>query len=80
MATKKMPKLDNEAKIKAITLSGKGPKDSVNISIRKIDNGFILSHSSMGKDGYQSSETYHPKEPNIADFTKAKKMPKVRST
>lgn len=36
------------------------------ISVRKIDNGFIVRHSSSGKDGsYKEREMFTPKKPNL---------------
>lgn len=35
------------------------------VSVRKIDNGFIVRTSKSGPSGYNSSEAYHPKKPNI---------------
>lgn len=35
------------------------------VSVRRIDNGFIVSESRSGPKGYTSRETYHPKKPNI---------------
>lgn len=35
------------------------------VSVRKIDNGFIVNKSTSGPKGYKSSETYHVKKPNI---------------
>ena len=35
------------------------------VSVRKIDNGFVVSTHKSGSDGYQSSETYHEKKPKI---------------
>lgn len=35
------------------------------VSVRKIDNGFIVHTSKSGPSGYNSSESYHPKKPNI---------------
>lgn len=35
------------------------------VSIRKIDNGFILSKTTSKGDKYSSNETYHDKKPTI---------------
>ena len=35
------------------------------VSVRKIDNGFVVTKSRHGPNGYESSETYHEKKPTI---------------
>lgn len=35
------------------------------VSVRKIDNGFVVHKSSSGPKGYDSSETYHEKKPIV---------------
>lgn len=39
--------------------------EHVSVSVRKIDNGFIVSRSHSSPRGYKSSEAYHPKKPQI---------------
>lgn len=39
--------------------------ESKSVRVRKIDNGYIVSEDSSGKDGYKSKETYTPKKPSI---------------
>lgn len=37
------------------------------VSVRKIENGYVASHSSSGPKGeYQSTEYFHPKKPSIS--------------
>lgn len=35
------------------------------VSVRAIDNGFIVNTSKSGSKGYESSERYHEKKPTI---------------
>jgi hypothetical protein len=70
-----MPRLNDTDAIRKMPLKGKGALqpamnagESLHISIRPIDNGFIRSESKYGKDGsYSSSETYHPQHPDATD-------------
>lgn len=55
--------------------------ESVRVSVRKIDNGFLVTHSTSGPKGYKESEFYHPTKPKL-DMPTAKPAPakKPRST
>lgn len=45
---------------------GRGASSSHHsISIRPISNGFIMSQSHDGPEGYKSTETYHPSRPKV---------------
>lgn len=35
------------------------------VSVRRIDNGFIVSKTVSGPKGYKSSEEFHAKKPNL---------------
>lgn len=39
--------------------------EHMSVSVRKIDNGFIVSHSKSGPKGYSRTEVYHPAKPAI---------------
>lgn len=41
------------------------PSESKSVSCRKIDNGYIISESYSGKDGYQSCERYSATKPKL---------------
>jgi hypothetical protein len=42
------------------------PRDEyASVSVRKIDNGFIVSRSVSGPKGYKSSETFSPTKPKL---------------
>jgi hypothetical protein len=42
------------------------PRDEyASVSIRKIDNGFIVSRSVSGPKGYSCSETFSPTKPKL---------------
>ena len=55
---------------------------SVSVNVRKIANGYVLTHSESGPKGHKSTETYHPKKPDIGRFniaepeTSAKRLPR----
>lgn len=42
-----------------------GRDESVHVSVRKISNGYVVSHSHSSPKGYESHEIYHPKKPRI---------------
>lgn len=39
--------------------------EGAEVSVRPIDNGFIVRTSSFGKDGYKSQETFTPVKPTF---------------
>lgn len=42
------------------------PRQDVNVSIRKIENGYVLRESGMRKDGqYYEKERFTPRQPKI---------------
>jgi len=42
------------------------PRDEyASVSVRKIDNGFIISRSFSGPKGFKSSETFSPTKPKL---------------
>lgn len=41
------------------------PSENESVSIRKIDNGYIVNRSSYGRGDYKSFETYCPTRPEI---------------
>ena len=43
--------------------------------IRKIENGFIVSHSKITKNGYETKEKFHPTDPMTKGRAKAKAAP-----
>jgi hypothetical protein len=47
------------------------------VSVRKIDNGYIISKSSEGPKGYRSSESLSPTKPKI-ELPAAKPMARGR--
>lgn len=57
-------RLSNTAAIERESFSGQ----SHSISVRKIDNGYLVSKSSCGPDGdYRSSESFHRQPPRISE-------------
>jgi hypothetical protein len=41
-------------------------RERESVSVRKIDNGFIVTHTSCGKDGgYRETECFSPKKPDL---------------
>lgn len=64
---------------KAETMPCEG--EHMSVSVRKIDNGFIVSRSKSGPKGYEHTEVYHPEKPAI-DIPALKKAAgkKPRST
>lgn len=40
-------------------------RESHHVSVRKIDNGYVTSHSGYKGDKHYERETYHPKKPSI---------------
>lgn len=48
-------------------MAGRRPaaESSRSVSVRAIDNGYIVSESSFGPDGYDSTETYSPNAPSL---------------
>lgn len=42
-----------------------GGSEHHSVSVRKIDNGFIVSKSKSDAKGYKSSETFHEKKPTV---------------
>lgn len=42
------------------------PPESVRVSVRKIDNGFLVTHSTDGPKGWKETEVYHPTKPKVA--------------
>ena len=46
---------------------GKAEDGHREVSVRKIDNGYLRRESSSGPSGYKSSETYHPSHPGFGD-------------
>ncbi len=53
------------AKSKPAEVSCAREGEHMSIDIRKIANGYIVRHSKDGPKGYESSETYHDKKPNL---------------
>lgn len=39
--------------------------EHVSMNVRKISNGFVVSHSHEGPHGYKHTETFHPTKPKI---------------
>lgn len=37
--------------------------EHMSVSVRKIDNGYIVSHTKSGADGYECREVYHSEKP-----------------
>lgn len=53
------------------------PKDEYHsVSVRKIDNGFIVSKSSSTPKGYKSTEVFSPTKPKLDIPVAAKPAPK----
>lgn len=51
--------------------------EHVSVSVRKIDNGYIMSHSHSKNGEYKSRETYHATKPKLDVATgKASPAPK----
>lgn len=46
-------------------VSPEGKHESVSVSTRKIDNGYIVSRSRSTDDSYECSETYSATKPNL---------------
>lgn len=42
-----------------------GGREERSVSVREIDNGFIVSQHSYGPKGYKSTETFHKTKPKI---------------
>lgn len=40
-------------------------REHQSVSVRKISNGYVASHSADGPGGYSSTETFHPSKPVI---------------
>lgn len=40
-------------------------RESHHVSVRKIDNGYVTSHSGYKGDKHYEREMYHPKKPSI---------------
>jgi hypothetical protein len=40
-------------------------RESHHVSVRKIDNGYVTSHSGYKGDKHYERESYHPKKPTI---------------
>lgn len=49
-----------------------GKNESISVSTRKIDNGYIVSRSRSSDDSYECSESYSPTKPDISLTGKAK--------
>ena len=47
------------------TAIGMPDSESVTVSVRKIDNGFIIGRSSSGPKGYECTETFSPTKPKL---------------
>lgn len=60
MAKKPGPKAGN------ITAASPSKNQHINVSVRKINNGYIVSHSKSGDGDYSSTEHFHPKPPKIS--------------
>lgn len=54
------PKRANATKAKPMAMD-----EHVSVSIRPIENGFIVSHSRSSPKGYEHKETFHAKRPVI---------------
>lgn len=39
--------------------------EHVSVSVRKIQNGFVVSKSTSGPKGYKSEDMYHERKPSI---------------
>lgn len=58
-------KAKDKPKGKSTGMMGMPSSDRETMSIRKIENGFIVRHSCDTKDGYQETEWYTDKKPEI---------------
>lgn len=57
------PKKSGKSKKVSPSISLSSDRESV--SVRKIENGFIVRHSCDGKDGYSETEYYTDKKPDF---------------
>ena len=49
-----------------VSMGPGGPEDGYKeVSVRKIDNGYIRRESTSGPNGYKSSETFHKENPGF---------------
>ncbi|MDE2105139.1 MAG: hypothetical protein KGL39_48375 [Patescibacteria group bacterium] len=48
-----------------VTRSPLSDHEHQSVSVRKIDNGYIASHSYDGRKGYESHDTFHAQKPVI---------------
>lgn len=51
-------------------------RESHHVSVRKIDNGYVTSHSGYKGDKHYEREMYHPKKPSIQLTGSAAQMEK----
>lgn len=66
MASKLSPAPKKSAPIKANSVSTRAGNVEKSVSIRKIENGYIVSESTYGgKAGYKSKETFTTKPPVV---------------
>ena len=65
----------NHASIDRVSVSsGSGMKRTTKeVSVKKIENGYIVCESTYGPKGYSSKETFHAKAPTLQVTTPGKK-------
>lgn len=51
----------------------------VSVTIRKIDNGYVASHSRSGPKGFEHREVYHAKKPDLTTPGKPMDMGSTKS-
>lgn len=65
-------RLDDTKALKAMP-AFLGDNESVSVSVRKIDNGFVTTERSYSDDGYKCKETFSPVKPSVQMETNAPK-------
>ena len=74
---KKTSRLNDTAAVVGIPSFGPELNESNSVSVRKIDNGYIVNKSSCRNGRYESSEQYSPTAPQLQDGENSSAMSKA---
>lgn len=75
--SKKSSRLSDTAAVVGVPEFGPERNESHSVSVRKIDNGYIVSKSSCSNGRYESSEEYAATPPQLAGKEQSNAMAKA---